>query len=137
MVTDACIDLRIERVAPGRLEEPENRLIGEGRRVGEIDCYLSVVEDCVDTNARDRLDACARRGCPGNDGESRLAGGNVKAMVDEAGSRGGLGCSASMAAIPLLHDDGASHVRVYGAVVRHRAGSVEGMGVGLAARHRR
>ena len=64
MVTDACIDLRIERVAPGRLEEPENRLIGEGRRVGEIDDYLNVDEDCVDTNAGDRVDARAQRGLP-------------------------------------------------------------------------
>ncbi len=64
MVTDACIDLRIEQVAPGGLEEPENRLIGEGRRVGEIDCYLSVVEDCVDTNARDRVERPCSAGLP-------------------------------------------------------------------------
>jgi hypothetical protein len=87
VVTDACVDLQVDQVAPGSLEEPENRLIGEGRRVGEVDGYLNVVEDCVDTNARDRVDARARRGCPGNDGESRLAGGNVKALVDEGPDR--------------------------------------------------
>jgi hypothetical protein len=93
VVTDACVDLQVDQVAPGSLEEPENRLIGEGRRVGEVDGYLNVVEDCVDTNARDRVDARVRRGCPGNGRESRLNGGNVKALVDEAGSRGGLGYS--------------------------------------------
>jgi hypothetical protein len=135
-VTDACVDLRIEQVAPGGLEEPENRLIGEVRRVGEVDDYLNVSRTAsIPTPV---IVSTPVLGGAALVTESRLAGGNVKAMVDEAGSRGGLGCSGEHGRPSrLLHDDGASHVRVYGAVVCHRAGSVEGMGVSLAARHRR
>ena len=81
---DAGSCLRREKVAAGRLEELQHRLVFERRRIGEVDHHLRAGQGLFEPLAGDGVDAAFGRG--GNDLVAALAQNGDGLRADQAGA---------------------------------------------------